>query len=164
MSMTAAPTASTTFATTVNTRTDTDTETQAQAQSARKPLWRVGARSGVIAAVATTVIAAVALAADVPLAVSGEQIPVPGFAQMTLLGAALGVVLAKALVRWTARPARNFVAATVSLTAASIVPDLTVDASTASRLVLIATHVVAAAIVIPALARRLPANSSPDAR
>jgi hypothetical protein len=83
---------------------------------------------------------------------------------MTLLGAALGVLLAKALVRWTAQPARNFVAATVALTAASIVPDLTVDASTASRLVLIATHVVAAAIVIPALARRLSTDPSPATR
>lgn len=119
------------------------------------PMWRAGVRYGLYAAVATTVMAAVALGVDVPVEIEGEQIPLLGFAQMTLLATAVGVLLAKGLRRWTTNARRNFVAATVALTALSIVPDLTMPATTATRVVLIATHLVAAAIVIPALARRL---------
>ena len=133
----------------------TNDTTEAKSESGVKPLWRVGARYGIAAAVATTVVAAVALAADVPLAVDGEQIPVAGFAQMTLLGAALGVVLAKGLRRWSTHAQRRFVQTTVTLTALSIVPDLTMDFTTASKAVLVTTHLTAAAIIIPALARRL---------
>lgn len=61
------------------------------------PLWRTGALAGIVAAAATTVVAAIALAADVPLEVGGEEIPLAGFAQATLIGAAIGIVLAKAL-------------------------------------------------------------------
>jgi hypothetical protein len=50
-----------------------------------------------------------------------------------------------------------FVRITVALTARSLVPDFTMSFDTASRLVLVITHVVAAAIVVPVLARRLPA-------
>lgn len=73
-----------------------------------------------------------------------------------MIGTAVGVLLAKALQRWSARPARTFVAATVVMTALSVVPDFSTSGiTTASRLVLALTHLVAAAIVIPAVARRL---------
>jgi len=48
-----------------------------------------------------------------------------------------------------------FVKTTLALTALSIVPDMLADAQTATKLTLILTHVVAAAIVIPTLASRL---------
>lgn len=130
--------------------------TDATTKPRTTPLWRIGALAGVLAAMATSAVAAVALAVDVPLEVDGEQIPVLGFAELTLVGTVIGVLLAKALVRWSATPRRTFTAATVALTALSLVPDLAVTATTATKLVLIATHVVAAAIVIPAVARRLP--------
>jgi hypothetical protein len=120
------------------------------------PLLRTGGLAGAAAALATTVAAAVALAADVPLEIDGEQIPLLGFAQLTLAATVIGVVIAKAVARWSASPRRNFVMTTVALTALSFVPDVVADATTASKSVLIATHVIAAAIVIPALARRLP--------
>jgi hypothetical protein len=120
-----------------------------------KPLWRTGARAGLVAAAATTAVAAVALAASVPLEIDGEQIPLLGFAQMTLLCTALGVGIAKALVRWSARPRHRFVVTTMALTALSIVPDLAVNATASSKAVLITTHLVAAAIVIPRMADRL---------
>jgi len=127
-----------------------------EADAATKPLWRVGARAGIIAAVAVSVVAAAALAAGVPLEVEGEAIPIVAFVQMTLIGTAVGVLLAKALQRWSARPSQAFVAVTVVLTALSTVPDFTTaDISTASRLTLALTHLVAAAVVIPAIARRL---------
>jgi uncharacterized protein DUF6069 len=143
--VTAVPTASVAVA-------ETDTRT-------RPSLWRPGLLAGVVAAAVTSAVAAVALAADVPLEIGGEQIPVLAFAQMTLLGTVLGIVLAKAVSGWTARPQRTFVGVTVALTALSLVPDLTADATTASKAVLMASHVVAAAIVVPAIANRLPRHS-----
>ena len=46
---------------------------------------------------------------------------------------------------------------TVLLTALSLVPDALADVAGSTRVLLMATHVVAAAIIVPALARRLPA-------
>jgi hypothetical protein len=146
---------STTFATT--THTDTNT-TESPARTARaRALWVAGLVSGAVAAVATTVVAAVALAADVPLEIDGEQIPLFGFAQLTMMGAVIGTVLAVAFAKWARRPHRTFVVTTVVLTALSLVPDVIADATTGSKLVLMLTHVVAAAIVVPTLAKRLPA-------
>jgi hypothetical protein len=39
----------------------------------------------------------------------------------------------------------------------SLVPDVLADATTGTKMVLMLTHLVAAAIVVPAVARRLPA-------
>jgi hypothetical protein len=125
-------------------------------------VWRVGLVAGIAAAAATTAIAAVAQAADVPLEMGGEAIPLAGFAQLTLLGAALGVLLAWVVRRRSARPRQRFVVATVALTALSCVPDVLADASAASKAVLIVTHLVAAAIVIPSIAARLPHSTVPD--
>jgi hypothetical protein len=45
----------------------------------------------------------------------------------------------------------------MALTALSLVPDLLADALAATKMLLMLTHLVAAAIVIPAIARRLSA-------
>ena len=108
---------STTFATTTHTTTAV---TEAPARSTRaRALWVAGLVSGAVAAVATTVIAAAARAADVPLAIDSEQIPLLGFAQLTMMGAVIGTVLAVSFNKWARRPHRTFVVTTVALT----VPD-----------------------------------------
>ena len=137
--------------------TATTPATQSPARTSRRVLWTAGLVSGAVASVATTVMAAVASAADVALTIDGEEIPLLGFAQMTMLGAVIGTVLAWAFSKWASRPRRTFVVTTVVLTALSLVPDLLVNASTATKLVLMATHVVAAAIVVPPIAKRLSA-------
>jgi hypothetical protein len=148
---------STTFATTTNTSSYT-TVAQSPARTVRaRALWVAGLVSGAVAGVATTVVAAVARAADVPLAIDGEQIPLFGFAQLTIMGAVIGAVLAVSFNKWARRPQRTFVVTTVALTALSLVPDVMADATTGSKLVLMLTHLVAAAIVVPTLAKRLPA-------
>jgi Family of unknown function (DUF6069) len=121
----------------------------------RPSLWRTGLKAGLVAAVATTAIALVASAAGVSFEVEGEAIPLAGYAQMTLIGAVLGVLLAKALRRWAKHPQSTFVRTTVALTALSVVPDLTMGFDAASAATLIVTHVTAAAIIIPRLAARL---------
>ena len=132
----------------------TTTRSTAAARTCR--LWRPALASGVVAAVATTAIAAVARAAGVSFATDGEPIPLIAFAQMTLLGALLGFVIAR-LCRRATRPRGMFVRLTVALTALSVVPDVAMSFDAASRFVLVLTHATAAAIVVPVLARRLPA-------
>jgi hypothetical protein len=118
-------------------------------------LWKTGALGGIVAAGATSAVAAAAHGSGVSLKVSGRAIPVLGFAQLTFVAAIIGTVLAVVLSHRARRPLRTFVRTTVVLTLASIVPDLFADAHTATRFTLALTHVVAAVIVIPALATRL---------
>ena len=120
-----------------------------------RSLWRPALVSGAVAAAATTAIAAVADAAGVSFETDGEPIPLMGFAQMTLIGVLLGLLIAR-LCRRATHPRAMFVRITVALTALSVVPDFTMSFDAASRIVLVLTHVAAAAIVVPVLARRLP--------
>ena len=119
------------------------------------PVWRVGALAGAAAAVATVVFALIAKAIDVPLEIDHEEIPVLGFAMVTLLWTAVGTVLAAVMARRAKSPARTFVVTTIVLTILSFVPVVNADATTATQVTLALAHVLAAAIVIPALALRL---------
>jgi peptidoglycan/LPS O-acetylase OafA/YrhL len=135
----------------------TRTTTCAPALAAgRQPVWRHGAAAAVVASVATTVLAAIASAAGVSFADStGTSIPIAGFAQLTLVFSLAGVGIAAVLSRKARRPRASFVRTAVALTALSFVPDLTFGFDAGSAATLIALHSVAAAIVVPALARRL---------
>ena len=118
------------------------------------PVRRAAVLSGAAAAVATTAVAAAARAADVPLEIDGEMIPLVGFAQMTLLGAVLGGLMAAALNRWSTQPRRWLVSATVVLTVLSCVPSVALPPDVATKAILVATHVLAALVIVPALARQ----------
>ena len=138
------------------------TSTPSRIDSPKTPVWRVGAAAGVVAAVATTLVAAVAKAIDIPMMAApktaevGRVIPMSGYAMGTLMCTAIGIILAVVLARRAKRPAATFVVVTSILTVLSMAgPITTGHATTATRLVLGLTHVVAAAIVIPALAHRL---------
>ena len=120
-----------------------------------RSVWKTGLAAGLTASVATTATAAVAHAAGVSLVVGGQAIPLPGFAQVTIVATMVGTLLAAVFARRAARPQRTFVVTTIALTLLSFVPDLLADAHVSTRLTLALTHVVAAAIVIPALASRL---------
>jgi hypothetical protein len=91
------------------------------------------------------------------LAVGGAPIPVSGFATLTAVFSVVGLALAMVLARTARRPRTAFVRTTIALTALSLVPDVLADASATTKMLLMLTHVVAAAIVIPAIARRLSA-------
>jgi hypothetical protein len=109
------------------------------------------------AMVATTLTAALALAAGVDFEIpdGGEAIPLPGFAVVTGFFSVVGVVIAVALRRWSARPARRFVWTAVALTAMSAVPPVVSGADSATVAALLGLHLVAAAVMTPALARGL---------
>jgi hypothetical protein len=127
-----------------------------------KPLTTVrliagGLTATVLAAVATSLVAATGSFAGISLDISGEPIPVPGFGTLTAMFSVVGLVLALVLARTARSPRTVFVRTTLVLTALSFVPDVLADAATTTKLLLMLTHVVAAAIVIPAIARRLAA-------
>ncbi|MDD9350522.1 DUF6069 family protein, partial [Mumia sp.] len=93
----------------------------------------VGVLATLAAVVVTTLAAALARAAGVDLEVSdGEAIPLAGISVVTGFFSLVGVVIAAALLRWSARPAVWFVRTTVSLTALSLVPPFLAEADAAT--------------------------------
>ncbi|MEN3610545.1 DUF6069 family protein [Plantactinospora sp. ZYX-F-223] len=119
------------------------------------------AGTGLIAAlaamVATTLAAALAQAVGVDFEVpdGGETIPLSGFAVVTGFFSVVGIVIAAALLRWSAHPAKRFGWTAVSLTAISLVPPLLAGANTATTTALLGLHLVPATVMIPTLARSL---------
>lgn len=119
-----------------------------------RSLWPAAVGFGAAAGVTTTVVAAALHAAGVSFEIAGQQIPVLGFAQLTFGFALVGLAIAAGLRRWAGDPKRAWYRTTVALTVLSFVPDLLADASLGTRLSLMTTHVIAAAIVIPAVGAR----------
>lgn len=116
-----------------------------------------GLLASLVAMVATAVVAALARAVGVDFAVSNsdETIPVSGIAVVTGFFSVVGVVLAAALLRWSARPAEWFVRTAVTLAAISLVPPVLLGADAATATALVGLHVIAAMVMIPTLARSL---------
>jgi hypothetical protein len=123
--------------------------------------------TGLIAAlgamVATTLAAALARAVGVDFEIpdGGETIPLPGFAVVTGFFSVVGIAIAVALLRWSARPAPRFLWTAGSLTAISLVPPLLAGANAATTSALLGLHLVAAAVMIPALTRSLSPGPGP---
>ncbi len=106
---------------------------------------------------ATTLAAAAAQTVGVDFEVpdGGEPIPLSGIAAVTGFFSVVGVAIAAALLRWSARPVERFVRTAVTLTAISLVPPLLAEANTATTAALLGLHLVAATVMIPTLARSL---------
>ena len=125
-----------------------------QSERASQPstllLVRRGAVAGAAAAVVTTATAAIARAADVALEVDGAAIPIAAFAMWTVIGAAVGVLLARLL-----GDRRRFVTVTVAATGLSLIPPIALPDHLATTAVLVGAHLLAAAIIIPALRQPL---------
>lgn len=123
--------------------------------SSIRSLIGFGVAAAAAASVATMTVAGVGHAAGVSLDISGESLPVVTFGMLTVVFSLVGVVLAVVLAHKARAPRRTFVRTTVALTALSLVPSLFADAGLATKALLLLTHLVAAAIVIPLVARRL---------
>lgn len=139
--------------TTFDTTSSITTTTTDADRTAGRVTWKRGLLTGVAGAASATVVAAVFDAAGNALSVvdadgKAGAIPVFAFAQMVLIGTVIGVLIA----RHTSRTA--FVRATVVLTALSCVPSIAWGATATDKVGLVVTHVLAATIVIPRLARR----------
>jgi len=126
----------------------TITASTAPSATSTRVSWGRGVVTVAAAAVATTVLAMALQAAGVGLDVDGESVPALAFAQMVTLGGVIGIVLARHLGRTA------FLRATIALTALSCVPSLAFGDTAGDKLGLVLTHLVAAAIIVPRLARR----------
>ena len=117
-----------------------------------------GLGAAVAAAALNAVVAALARAAGVDLEVSGgEVIPVSGIAFVTVVLSALGLLIAAALSRWSGSPVQWWLRTTVALTAVSLVPPFLAAADAATAVTLVGLHLLAAAVVVPTVARTLSA-------
>jgi hypothetical protein len=131
--------------------TTQDTVGAAAPPSSRR-LLQVGAFAGAAAALCTTIVAAIAIAAGVSLEIDAQAVPIAAFAWWTLVGAAVGVMLARFL-----RERRRFVAVTTILAGLSLIPAIAAPDHTATKAVLVGAHLLAAGIIIPTLGWRLTA-------
>ena len=139
------------------TLTPTTGTATATPQSTRPILWKAGLCAGLVAAAATVAVAGVAHAAGVSLETApGKAIPIVGFGQLTLFFTAVGVLIARCLQGRARSPRSTFIRTTVVLTALSVVPDVLLSAAVSTKMTLVVTHLVAAAIVVPALSARMP--------
>lgn len=123
-------------------------------QTGRPSTWAIarrGALAGAAAAIATTALAALARAADVSLEVDSTAVPIAAFAWWTLVGAALGILMARFL-----RTRRLFVGVTIVATGLSLIPPIALPEDLVTKTLLVAAHLLAAAIIIPSLSRGLP--------
>ena len=131
-------------------------------QSQTRSVWRVGIVATLVGAAVTELFALAARAIDIPMAAAdpgvdhAKDIPLGGFFIAVVIWGLVGVVLAAALRRWTREPARIFVISTVTLTALSLLgPAFAGAAQTSTKIVLAVAHLIAAAVVIPPIAREL---------
>jgi hypothetical protein len=152
-----------TTSTTSTTSTASTVSPGARLRTAR--VIRNGSIAVFAATAANTIVAGVLHAVDVTLEMtepdgaSARQIPVLAFAAATWIAGGLGLVLAAFLAK-RGRPGRRFAIATGVLTLLSLVSPLAADAPTGTKLVLIAAHLLAGAIVIPVISRELDAEPS----
>ena len=116
-----------------------------------------GGIATVVAMVATSLVTILAKAGgvDFELPDGGEAMPWSGVAVTTGVFSVVGILIAAGFRRWSARPAARFLTTTVTLTAISLLPPFLVEANAATVAALVVIHVVAAAVVIPALTREL---------
>jgi hypothetical protein len=91
-----------------------------------------------------------------PGATKATSITAASFAIGVVFSGFMGSVLALALARWAAHPARTFTRAAVVLTLVSLVAPLAASHTTeATRLILAAGHVIAASVVVPLIVRAM---------
>ena len=130
--------------------------------SAARPIWLVSAAVTTAAAVATELYGLAARAIGVPMTAGdpggtvATPITIGMFAMAVLISLFWGTILAIALARYARHPARTYLRATLALTGLSLAGPLAAgDTAIATKLMLGGAHLLAAAIVIPVLTRRL---------
>jgi hypothetical protein len=125
---------------------------------------QVSIAAGAAALVVVEAYGAIAHAAGVPLraaafgAHTATQVNAGWLAFGVALGTFWGTVLAVVFARRAAQPARTFLATTLPLLALSLTGPLTAHATAATKVTLVTLvcgHLVAAAIIIPVVTRRL---------
>jgi Family of unknown function (DUF6069) len=137
-----------------------------RAETSRRSVLKAGVLAAATGAIAASIVEAIGRAADVPMQaamVSGSHagpIGASGFAVVTVMSVALGVVLALVLRTRAANPARTFALVAGVLAAVSLLlPVTAAHTPTATKVVPTMAHVVVALVVIPLVARALPSRA-----
>jgi hypothetical protein len=127
-----------------------------------RPVWLVGAVAGVAASAATEAYGLAARAVGVPMSAGSVGAPSAGpitfgmFAMGTVICTFWGTVLAVLLARYAKQPARVFLWTAGCLTVVSLLaPVFAAHTAVPTKVMLSVAHLVAAAIVIPLVTRRL---------
>ena len=128
-------------------------ETKTRTGNGRQ-LWKTGAVAGVAAAAVTTAFAAALEALGVRFEIGGEAIPLLGFAQMIILATIIGTILAVVARPQGVAPPPHLRRHDGGADRAVVRPRHHRRRHGGTRLTLALSHVVAAAIVIPALASK----------
>jgi len=131
--------------------------------TSNRSVWRSGAVATAEAAVATELVGAIGRVCHAPMTVGGvhgmhvQHVVFPAFAFSTCISGVAGTLVAVGLAKWSSRPRAVFVALTIAITTVSLLLPILIDGATnATRLVLVAGHLLAAGIIIPQLALQLP--------
>jgi hypothetical protein len=135
---------------------------QPGASSRLRPVWLVSAGASGVALAVTELYGLAIRLGGIPMAAAGfgqakaGPITAVSFAMGVLTCAFWGTVVAVVIARYASRPARVYLLTTVTLTAVSLVgPFSAADTATSTKFALAGGHILAAAIIIPAVARRL---------
>ncbi|MFC0548744.1 DUF6069 family protein [Kutzneria chonburiensis] len=125
------------------------------------PVWAVSVLALLVAAVVTELYGLLLPLVGIPMLVGNilEGVPSPITVGMFAMGCAFagfwGTILAVLIARFARRPARTYVVTTSILVAVSLLSPLTGVGPLSTRIALCVAHLIAAAIVIPVVARRL---------
>ncbi|MYS78852.1 DUF6069 family protein [Embleya scabrispora] len=136
-----------------------------------RAVWTVSVAAGAAAAIGTEAYGLLARGLGVPMragnigAATAEPITVGMFAMGTAVSLCLGTILAVLVARFAACPARTYLVTTVALVALSMAgPLLAGDTPASTKAMLCGAHLVAAAIVVPVVTRRLESVAGRGAR
>ncbi|MGH3350848.1 MAG: DUF6069 family protein [Nocardioides sp.] len=144
-----------------STFTQTTTATDHGQFAARMPVWLVSITAVVVGALVTGVYEFVTRAIGVPFNVAfpGAEpaaIPATGLAWAVAELGLIGVIVAVCLARFAKRPRSTWKRTTWTLTAISCIPSLIANTdSFATNIMLVVSHLIAAAVIIPVVAARL---------
>jgi uncharacterized protein DUF6069 len=129
---------------------------------ARRPVWQVNYLAALVAGVAVEAWGLAARAAGVPMRAAGlgshhaTPITVGMFAMGTMVVTFWFTFAVVLIARFAGHPRRVYLATALPLLALSlVVPLVAADTALSTRLVLAAAHLIAAAVIVPTVARRL---------
>jgi hypothetical protein len=129
---------------------------------ARRPVWQVSYLSGLAASVVVETWGLAARAAGVPMRAAGmgshhaTPITVGMFAMGTMVVIFWSTFAVVVMARFSKNPKRIYLRTALLLLALSLAVPLTAaDTATSTKLTLAAAHLIAGAIIIPTVARRL---------
>jgi hypothetical protein len=136
--------------------------TPAASFMARRPVWQVSYLCGLAASVAVEMWGLAARAAGVPMRAAGEgehhamPITVGMFAMGTMVVTFWFTFAVVLMARFARNPERTYLRTALPLLVLSLAVPLTAaDTAISTKLTLAAAHLIAGAIIIPAVARRL---------